>query len=93
MTRPLCPFYGFSWPENTCHLLDEGDNGCGLDFGGRNICAMERAGISINYRACQIYLRFEHVANIGGGHIVMHPNEFPQGILLRQWINHLSRQA
>jgi hypothetical protein len=54
---------------------------------------MERAGIPINYRACQIYLRFENVGNIGGRHIVMHPNEFPQGMLLRQWINRLSGQA
>jgi hypothetical protein len=93
MTRPLCPFYGFSWPENGSHLFDKGDNRCALDLDVESVCAIERAGISINYRACQIYLRFEHVANIGGGHIVMHPNEFPQGILLRQWINHLSRQA
>jgi hypothetical protein len=93
MTRPFCPFYGFSWPEKTNHLLDKGDNCCGLDLDGRDICALERAHLPINYRACHVYLRFENVAKIAAGHITLHPREFPEGITLREWIKHLARQA
>jgi hypothetical protein len=92
MTRPLCPFYGFSWPKNGSHLFDKGDNRCALDLDVENVCAMERERLPINYRTCRLYQRYEHVANIGGGHITLHPREFPQGISLRDWINYLSRQ-
>jgi hypothetical protein len=91
--RPLCPFYGFSWPKNTSHLFDKGDNRCALNLDEIDVCALERAQLPIDYRACPVYLRYEHVASIGGGHITLHPHELPQGIKLRDWVSYLSAQS
>jgi hypothetical protein len=92
VSRPLCPFYGFSWPESTSHLYDRGDDCCGLAFENRQTCFMEGEGLPIDHRGCPIYAQREVLVTVGTRYIVVHPKEFPAGISFRKWRQYLEQQ-
>ena len=89
VVRHPCLFYGFSWPEHTSRLIDEGDNRCALIFEGSSACAMERENRPISHRACRIYRKCEAAIDVGRPYIVIYANEFPAGISLEAWETYL----
>ena len=94
MPRPACPFYGFSWPENTSHLYDRADNRCGLAFDDTpQTCFMECEGLPVDHRGCPIYAQREVLVTLGTSYIVVHSKEFPEGIPFDKWRLYVAQQS
>lgn len=90
--RPLCPFYGFRWPNHTSRLFRAEGSECGLDLDRHGPCQMELRQNRIDFDSCEVRSSHQHLLHAGRHHIRFHAPELPSnGLTLDDWKDRVLR--